>query len=87
MTIIAGVVTGDMVGRLAQRRGAVVTAEAGAQDSGMVNHGHRHPGRGAVTVLAHRRGLDVIGRLAGRRRAIVAARAVAGHRGVIEGRR
>ena len=70
MTIIAGVVTGDVVGRLAQRRAAIVTAEAGAEDSSMVNPGHRHPGRAAVTVLAHRRGLDMGAVLAGRGSAV-----------------
>ena len=87
MTVVAAVVAGDVVGRLARCRGAVVTAEAGAEYRCMVDPNHRVPGIGAVTVLAQVRGLDMGIGLAGRSAAVVTARAVAGHRGVIEGRR
>jgi len=87
MTVIAVVVTGNVVGRLAQCRAAIVTAEAGAQYRGMINPGHRVPGRRRMAVLAHRRGLDVSAVLAGRGGTVVTACAVAGHRAVIEGRR
>ena len=82
MTVIAVVVTGNVVSRLAQCRGAVVTAEAGAQYRGMINPGHRGPGTGigAVTVLAQIRGLDVRAGLTGRGRAVVSACAIASHR-------
>ena len=73
MTIIAAVVTGDVVGRLAQCRGAVVTTEAGAEYRGMINPGHRVPGRRRMAVLAHIRGLDVSGVLTGRGGAVVTA--------------
>ena len=75
MTIIAAVVTGNVVGRLAQCRGAVVTAEAGAKYRGMIDVGHRGPdtGIGAVTVLAQIRGLDVRAVLTGRGGAVVTA--------------
>ena len=75
MTIIAVVVTGNVVGRLAQCRAAIVTAEAGAKYRGMINPGHRGPdtGIGAVTVLALVRGLDVSAVLAGRGGAIMTA--------------
>ena len=73
MTVIAAVVTGNVVGRLAQGRGAVVTTEAGAKDGGMVDPDHRGPDIGAVTVLAQVRGLDMGAGLAGCGAAVVTA--------------
>ena len=73
VTVIAVVVTGNVVGRLAQCRGAVVTAEAGAKYGGMIDPGHRGPDTGAVTVLAQVRGLDMGAVLAGRGGAVVTA--------------
>ncbi len=73
MTIIAAVVTGDVVGRLAQCRGAVVTTEAGPEYSGMIVSGPQVPGRRRMAVLAHIRGLDVRGVLTGRGGAVVTA--------------
>jgi hypothetical protein len=87
VTVIAGVVAGDVVRRLAGRRGIVMTAEAGPQHSGMVNPNHRDPGAGPVAILAQRRGLDMAAVLARGRGTIMAARAVATHRAVIERRR
>ena len=71
VTVIAAVVTGDVVGRLARGRGAVVATEAGTQHSRMVDPDHRVPDTGAVTVLAQVRSLDMGTGLAGGRTAVV----------------
>ena len=73
VAVIAAVVAGDVVGRLARGRAAVVTAEAGAEHSGMVDADYRVPGVGAVTVLAQVRGLYMGTGLAGRGAAVVTA--------------
>ena len=86
MTIVAGVVAGNVIGRLAGCCGVVMTAEAGPQHCGMVNPDHRDPGAGAVAILAQRRGLDMAAVLARGRGAIVTVRAVAGYIAVIKGR-
>ena len=59
MAVIAAVVARNVVGRLARCGGAVVTAEAAAQYSGMIDPDYRGPDIGAVTVLAQIGGLDV----------------------------
>ena len=87
VAVIAVVVTGDVVDRLARGRAAVVAAEAGPEHISMVDPDYRDPARVAVAVLALTGGLDVGAVLAGRGTAVVTARAVAGHIGVIEGRR
>ena len=71
VTVIAAVVTGNVVGRLAIGGGAVVTAEAGAEHGSMIDPVHRVPGVDAVAVLAQVRGLDVDTGLTRSRAAIV----------------
>jgi hypothetical protein len=56
---ITGVVAGNMGRVFTCGRGAVVAAVAAADDIGVVDPDHRHPGGIAVAVLAHIGGLDV----------------------------
>jgi hypothetical protein len=63
---------------LTQCDGAIVAAEAGADDSDMIDARHRLPGGGGMAVLAGVGGLDVGRVLAGGGRAVVAAEAGAG---------
>jgi len=86
VAVVAAVVTGDMIGRLADGGGAVVTGGAGADDVGVIDTGDRNPAAGAVTVLTERVGLDVGGVLAGGGGAVVASGAIAVDVGVVEDR-
>ena len=41
VAIVAGIATGDMIGRLARGHGAIVATRAGALHRGMIDPGHR----------------------------------------------
>jgi len=87
VAVVTGIGAGDVVGRLAGCRAAVVAAEAGAQHVGMIDPDCRHEAGRAVAVLARAGGLDMRAVLAGCRSTVVARRTVAAHTAVVEHRR
>ena len=86
VAIIAGIVAGDVVRRLAGRRVAVMAAEAGPQHIGMVDTNNRCKQGRTVAVLAYIGRVDVTVVLADRRRAVMTGHTAAGHSAVIEHR-
>ena len=53
MAVIAGIAAGDVVGRLAGRRRAVMTAETGANHTGMIYADNGAPDCRAVAVFTY----------------------------------
>ena len=87
MTIIAGIVTGDVCRMFSGRCDAVMTGAAGANYLGMVDGKNGHEYIGAVAVLANVAGLHMPGVLAVRIHPIVAVDAITGDVYVIKIRR
>ena len=84
MAIVTGIARGDVGGGLAQGDAAVVAAETGSEDRGMIDTYNRAPGGGRVTGFTGAAGLDVGSGLAGGGAAVMAGHAATGDRAVIE---
>ena len=86
VAIVAGVTRGDVVCRLAGRRGAIVAGKAGANDIGMIDTYDRCPAGTTVTVFTQGVGLDMGRVFAGCGAAVVTTGATAGDAVVVEDR-
>ena len=86
MAVFAEITRRDVAGGFAHGHAAVVAAEAGTEDCGMLDTDHRAPGGRRVTVLAGAGGGDMSAGLAGGGAAVVAGDAIARDAGVIKAR-
>ena len=84
MTVIANIIAGDMVGRLAGCCGAIVATAAAAQHGGMINPGNRVETARVMAILATVAGAHMNRGLARRRSAIVATGTTGSDTGVIK---
>ena len=84
MAVIAGVTAGNMVGRLAGRRRAIVAAAATAQYGGVINPGHTGEVAGVMAIHACIQGPHVVGGVTRCRSAVMAAGTAARHTGMVK---
>ena len=84
MAIVTGIAAGDMIGRFAGRRAAIMTAETGALHFSMIDSGCRLPQICAVTRLTATAGVDMRIALAGRRCPVVTGYAVTAYATMVE---
>ena len=86
MAILTEIARGDVGGRFPRGSAAVVAAETGTEDGGVLDAYHRAPRGCRVTVLAGGGGGDMGARLAGSSAAVVAGGAIVRDAGVIKAR-
>jgi len=87
MTIVAGILTLEMIWRLAGGDHAVVTAGAGTDDLEVIHAHQRHPERRPVAGVTGIRAADMLGMLTGGTHTIMTTHAIAGDTNVVEIRR